>query len=71
MVKSHFHSQAFDIATLLKLKIFRRYIREWLPVFLSKKSSPEVHIYDFFAGPGTDVVGRLGSPLAIIDELEQ
>jgi len=41
--------QAFDDATLLKLELFRGYIREWLPVFLSKKTFPEVHIYDFFA----------------------
>lgn len=71
MGNRRFHSQAFDDGTLLKLEIFRGYIREWLPVFLSKKSYPEVHIYDFFAGPGTDAKGNPGSPLLIIDELEQ
>jgi three-Cys-motif partner protein len=71
MGNRRFHSQAFDDGTLLKLEIFRGYIREWLPVFLSKKSYPEMHIYDFFAGPGTDAAGNPGSPLVIIDELEQ
>ncbi|NLV46855.1 MAG: three-Cys-motif partner protein TcmP [Candidatus Hydrogenedentes bacterium] len=71
MNNSHFHDQPFDDATLLKLEIFRGYIRQWLPVFLSKQTYSEVHIYDFFAGPGTDATGNCGSPLVIIEELEQ
>lgn len=66
-----FHDQTFDDATLLKLDIFRGYIREWLPVFLKRPTYPEVHIYDFFAGPGTDAAGNPGSPLVIIEELEE
>lgn len=70
MPVDRFHNEAFDDATQLKLEIFRGYIREWLPVFLSKRSFPEVHVYDFFAGPGTDAAGNPGSPLVILDELE-
>lgn len=65
----------FDRSTLLKLEIFRRYAREWLPVFLTKwrkrKSIGNVLIYDFFAGPGTDRKGNPGSPLIVIDEVKK
>ena len=33
-----FHNEPFDEETILKLEIFKGYIREWIPVFLSKKS---------------------------------
>ncbi len=77
MGNRRFHSEAFDDGTLLKLEIFRGYIRQWLPVFISRRTSPsrrtfsDVHIYDFFAGPGTDAAGNPGSPLVIFEELEQ
>ncbi|MCX7049394.1 MAG: three-Cys-motif partner protein TcmP [Candidatus Sumerlaeota bacterium] len=65
-----FHHQPFDAATQLKLEIFRGYIREWLPVFLSGGASyHSVMLFDFFCGPGTDAEGRPGSPLIIADEL--
>lgn len=68
-----FHEEEFDDATLLKLAIFRGYIREWLPVFLTKRnrgSGPkEVNLFDFFSGPGEDGKGNPGSPLIIQAEL--
>jgi three-Cys-motif partner protein len=65
-----FHAEPFDRETKLKLEIFRGYIREWLPVFLSKRTFKAITLYDFFAGPGSDIEGEKGSPLIIIDEVE-
>jgi hypothetical protein len=67
---AEFHAKPFDESTLLKLQIFRGYIREWLPVFLTGGKSREVHVYDFFAGPGSDAKGNPGSPLIILEELD-
>lgn len=64
-----FHDTSFDSETLLKLKIFRQYVREWLPVFVSKRTHSQVNIFDFFAGPGTDVSGNPGSPLIVVEEV--
>ena len=64
-----FHHEPFDNETILKLEIFRGYIREWLSVFLSRKSFRTINIFDFFAGPGKDCNGVEGSPLIITEEL--
>ena len=66
-----FHNKPFDDETILKLEIFKGYIREWLPVFLSRKSFSTVYIFDFFAGPGKDLHGQEGSPLIILDEVKK
>ncbi|NLN91904.1 MAG: three-Cys-motif partner protein TcmP [Candidatus Hydrogenedens sp.] len=71
MSKQGFHEQPFDLATQLKLEILQGYLKEWLPVFLSKSSYPEIHIYDFFAGEGEDSAGRKGSPLIILDSVRE
>jgi len=65
-----FHNKPFDEGTLVKLEIFQLYAREWLPVFLSSINppKPEVHVFDFFAGPGVDSNNVEGSPLRIINE---
>lgn len=70
-----FYAKKFDDATNLKLEIFRRYLREWLPVFMTRKrggvdQTQSVDIYDFFAGKGQDAAGNPGSPLIIIEELK-
>ncbi|MBI5558887.1 MAG: three-Cys-motif partner protein TcmP [Deltaproteobacteria bacterium] len=64
-----FYEKKFDDATQVKLDVFRRYLQEWLPVFPNK--GVEVSIYDFFAGPGKDAAGNLGSSLIIVEELKQ
>ena len=69
-----FFSKKFDDSTKLKLEVFRKYIREWIPVFLTKPKNykrdiKEIFIFDFFAGPGLNEAGEQGSPLIIIDEL--
>ena len=72
MAAGDFHSRPFDEGTLTKLRIFELYAREWLPVFLASASPlrPEVHLFDFFAGPGIDASGQLGSPLRLLTQLK-
>ncbi len=70
MAKPGFHDKPFDEATLTKLELFKLYAREWLPVFLSKSFKPDVHLFDFFAGPGTDSVGVHGSPLRLLKQVQ-
>lgn len=66
------HKKPFDEGTKAKLAIFQDYLKEWLPVFISKKEIfwKNINIYDFFAGPGFDITGVKGTPLLILDELE-
>lgn len=73
-MKRDFYSKAFDDATLIKLEIFKRYIREWLPVFMTHSRTgslyERVNVYDFFAGPGRDKDKNPGSPLIIQNEVK-
>ncbi len=70
IAQGRFHDRQFDSATRLKLEIFRGYLQEWIPVFLTPSSRwKHVNIYDFFSGPGCDASGNPGSPLIIIDEI--
>jgi three-Cys-motif partner protein len=73
MPAEDFHDRPFDEGTLTKLQIFELYAREWLPVFLSPERPPykELHLFDFFAGPGTDSAGVPGSPLRILRQLQE
>jgi len=66
------HVRPFDESTKAKLLIFRDYLKEWLPVFISKKDIiwQTINIFDFFSGPGCDIEGFKGSPLIIIEELQ-
>ena len=73
-VASRFHQEAFDPGTQIKLDLFRRYIRKWVPVSLTRQlhanyAPRPMHIFDFFAGPGEDTKGVPGSPLIIMEEL--
>ncbi len=65
------HKAAFEESTLVKLAIFRDYLKEWLPVFLAARNVywKKVNVFDFFAGPGKDSIGNNGSPLIIVEEL--
>ena len=73
MSAGDFHDKAFDEGTLTKLEIFQLYTREWLPVFLGPPpvAGAEVHLYDFFAGPGCDAKGTPGSPLRTLQVLQE
>lgn len=59
----------FDDGTLVKLTIYREYLKEWLPVFVSRPNPiwKTIQIFDFFAGMGKDKNGILGSPLIAIE----
>ncbi len=72
MAAGDFHGRDFDEGTLTKLRIFELYAREWLPVFLSraKPQRSEIHLFDFFAGPGMDSTGQWGSPLRLLKQLK-
>ena len=74
-MKKPFHDHPFDLATKIKLEIFRRYIREWLPVMLTsptdgRKPFTRANILDFFSGPGRDLLGVPGSPLIVQEEIK-
>lgn len=73
MAKNHFNTP-FDDGTKAKLEIFRNYLKEWLPVFISSNENTfwdNIFIYDFFAGEGKDINGILGSSLIILDVLNE
>lgn len=63
----------FDEGTLVKLKIFEDYFKEWLPVFISKPQPywKEIQIFDLFAGEGKDCKGVYGSPMRILSILNE
>lgn len=65
------HATGFDEGTIAKLDIFESYLQAWLPVFIHTKHVFSVNICDFFAGSGEDAVGNSGSPLLIINVLEE
>jgi three-Cys-motif partner protein len=71
MPADDFHDKPFDEGTLTKLRVFELYARDWLPVFLSAQRPlrRKIHLFDFFAGPGTDTTGALGSPLRLLCQL--
>jgi three-Cys-motif partner protein len=57
----------FDESTKCKLNIFRNCFKEWFPVFLHSEWAKEVYIFDFFAGSGTDIEGKFGSSLILLE----
>lgn len=65
------HADEFPESTQVKLSLFKDYLNEWLPVFISAKKIywKTINIFDFFAGPGTDAEGNEGSPLIITNAL--
>ncbi|NPU91250.1 MAG: three-Cys-motif partner protein TcmP [Gammaproteobacteria bacterium] len=69
-MSNNFHKNSFDDATQLKLEVYRRYIKSWLPVFISRKPdrnwNGKINIFDFFCGPGMDNEGNDGSPLIAV-----
>lgn len=73
MSPDDFHDKPFDEGTLTKLHIFELYAREWFPVFLAREKPwrRTLHVFDFFAGPGTDCRQIAGSPLRLLQQLQQ
>ncbi|MBN1804832.1 MAG: three-Cys-motif partner protein TcmP [Sedimentisphaerales bacterium] len=66
-----FHNKSFDESTKLKLEIFRKCFREWLPVFIHDRYTDQVFIFDFFAGSGLDSDGTYGSSLILLEEVKK
>lgn len=64
-----FHNTPFDEGTKCKLELYQNYLRGWLPVFINTTFIERIQIFDFFAGPGTDVNGTYGSPLLAAKEI--
>ena len=66
------YDKPFDEGTLNKLELFELYTKEWLPVFLSQPNPrwSKIHLFDFFAGPGRDSLGKFGSPLRTLKQIE-
>lgn len=73
MSPDDFHHKPFDEGTLTKLQIFELYAREWLPVLLAREKPwrDAIHVFDFFAGPGTDRDNVPGSPLRLLRQLQE
>lgn len=73
MSPDDFHDRPFDEGTLTKLQIFELYAREWFPVFLApeKPWRNTIHVFDLFAGPGTDCQNVHGSPLRLLRKLQE
>lgn len=63
------HSDSFDETTITKLEIFEDYAEAWLPTFVMQKGILEIHIFDFFAGPGYDKSGVPGSPIRLLTKI--
>ena len=69
MPRRNLHDKPFDESTKDKLDLYRDYLREWLPVFIHSHFVDTIQIFDFFAGPGTDLAGNPGSPVITCDEI--
>lgn len=69
MPKKDLFDKPFDEGTKSKLDIYREYLKEWLPVFVSRVPPiwKKVQIFDFFAGKGKDKNGEKGSPLIAVN----
>ena len=57
------HADKFAKNTIDKLFLYGKYLEEALPVFIEKDDIREIHVYDFFAGPGRTDMDEEGSPI--------
>ena len=71
MATKDLHLKPFDDETLAKLEIFQEYAKAWLPTFIMQPKVREVHIFDFFSGPGYDLDGKEGSPFRILNLIKE
>jgi len=63
------HDEPFDDSTLAKLEIFEDYAKAWIPTFVMSPFSNTICIFDFFAGTGYDKNEVAGSPIRILDKI--
>ncbi|MEX2380065.1 MAG: three-Cys-motif partner protein TcmP [Vicingaceae bacterium] len=64
------HTKPFDKGTIAKLALFENYAQAWIPTFVVK-GEKEIHIFDFFAGPGYDSNNLPGSPIRILNKVNE
>ncbi|MEX2592798.1 MAG: three-Cys-motif partner protein TcmP [Anditalea sp.] len=64
------HNKPFDKGTIAKLELFEDYAQAWIPTFVMK-GEKEIHIFDFFAGPGYDSNNVPGSPIRILNKINE
>ncbi|HEV7644049.1 MAG TPA: three-Cys-motif partner protein TcmP [Pyrinomonadaceae bacterium] len=64
------HDEPFDESTITKLEIFEDYAQAWLPVWIMS-NTPHIAIFDFFAGAGYDKNGIAGSPIRILEKINE
>lgn len=71
MSAKNIHSEPFNNGTLTKLEIFEDYAQAWIPTFVMQPRFGEIHIFDFFSGPGYDSAKNAGSPIRILDKINE
>lgn len=69
MSGKNIHSEPFDSGTITKLEIFEDYAQAWIPTFVMQPRFSEIHIFDFFSGPGYDSNNIGGSPIRILTKI--
>ncbi|MGI6393985.1 MAG: three-Cys-motif partner protein TcmP [bacterium] len=65
------HAGVFDEGTIVKLEIFEQYAQTWIPTFVMQPRFKEIHIFDFFSGPGYDSNNVAGSPIRILKKIKE
>ncbi len=71
MGAKNLHLEPFDRGTITKLEIFEDYAQAWIPTFVMQPYFEEIHIFDFFSGPGYDSTGVAGSPIRILNKINE
>lgn len=71
MGAKNIHSEPFDNGTITKLEIFEDYAQAWIPTFVMQPHCVEIHIFDFFSGPGYDSNKIAGSPIRILAKIKE
>lgn len=70
MATKDLHNEPFDESTITKLEIFENYAQAWIPTFVMQ-SPPKICIFDFFAGTGYDINSVPGSPIRILEKINE
>lgn len=71
MSSKNIHIEPFDKGTITKLEIFEDYAQAWIPTFVMQTHVSEIHIFDFFSGPGYDSTNVPGSPIRILQKVKE
>ncbi len=64
------HEKPFKDATIAKLELFEDYAQAWIPTFVMS-GHRVICIFDFFAGTGYDKNGVAGSPIRILQKIQE